>query len=632
MPTLSSISNITATSVDFNGTAPSNFNKSSSTIKFQASTQGGSFFRNGIAVNQTTSGFTANATFSGKTLTGLSNNSTYYFRIEHTLGGSRTYSSILGPETTLTGVTPAPGTPSITDIQDTQISISWVAVSGATSYKVYCGTSSNPTTLDGTTTNNTYTKTGLTANTTYYFRLKATNASGDSGYSGQRQALSMVVDPSAPTVVQTNPITNTISWSEVTGTENTQVFGGETSNPTTKLVTEDVGTTSYQHTNLTPGTTYYYRIRQTNDTSETYTSNYSSEVNVTAMSLTAPTNVAGTPAVLNNTITFTEPTYSTRTYIYWSTSSGGTYASVYYAPTGLADGVTSFTANTYDRGQSGGDLLPLENDVIYIKLKAYYEGHYSDYSSAYAAYSLPPVPTNLAVAANNQSELDLTWTAATGDGALPVNYTIARSTSEAGSYSDIVTGLSATSYTDTELDGDTTYYYKIKSNTFLAGSSAFSSAANATTMTYTGPNPTNESLEMRLLGVLTGDASAGAQIDLGTASGGTSQVSLSDFFVSGFSGISGTTVIFGNGATNTFNAVFANAGTQFLTQVTSGHFSWSITSGDASITSTSGRSCTVRNDASSTGGATLQCVYTPSFNDHVTTNLTRTLSLTLVII
>ena len=375
MPTLSSISNITATSVDFNGTAPSSFNKSTSTIKFQASTQGGSFFRNGIAVNQTTSGFSANTTFSGKTLTGLSNNSTYYFRIEHTQGGSKTYSSILGPETTLTGVTQAPGTPSITDIQDTQISISWLAVSGATSYKVYCGTSSNPTTLDGTTANNTYTKTGLTANTTYYFRLKATNASGDSAYSGQRTALSMVVDPSAPSVGSSLPTQNTIQWSEVAGTENTQVFGGTSSNPTTLLITEDVGTTLYNHTGLTPGTTYYYRIRQTNDTSETYTSNYSSEASITTISLTAPTNVAGTPAVLNNTITFTEPTYSTRTYIYWSTSSGGTYYSAYPSPNYIGDGVTTFTANTYDRGDTGIDFLPYNNDVIYIKLKAYYEGH-----------------------------------------------------------------------------------------------------------------------------------------------------------------------------------------------------------------------------------------------------------------
>ena len=84
----------------------------------------------------------------------------------------------------------APATPTgltATRYRPTQINLSWTAVSGATSYDVYRDTSATgtfarvgaePTVSSGLTT--TYSDSGLATNTTYYYKLTALNASGES--------------------------------------------------------------------------------------------------------------------------------------------------------------------------------------------------------------------------------------------------------------------------------------------------------------------------------------------------------------------------------------------------------------------------------------------------------------------
>ena len=64
------------------------------------------------------------------------------------------------------------------------ITISWNAVSGATSYTVYRSSSSNGSYSSvGTTSSTSFTNTGLSANTTYYYKVTAANSYGTSGYS-----------------------------------------------------------------------------------------------------------------------------------------------------------------------------------------------------------------------------------------------------------------------------------------------------------------------------------------------------------------------------------------------------------------------------------------------------------------
>ena len=66
----------------------------------------------------------------------------------------------------------------------TSVALSWTTVTGAGSYNVYYGTGSSPTTLFTTTTSGSVTVTGLSAGTTYYFRILPYTGSSGNGYYG----------------------------------------------------------------------------------------------------------------------------------------------------------------------------------------------------------------------------------------------------------------------------------------------------------------------------------------------------------------------------------------------------------------------------------------------------------------
>src|SRR5688572_4819257 len=72
-----------------------------------------------------------------------------------------------------------------------QVSLTWTASSGATSYNVYRSTTSNgqgTTPIQTGITGTSFTNTGLTNGTTYYYKVAAVNAAGTSAQSSQASA------------------------------------------------------------------------------------------------------------------------------------------------------------------------------------------------------------------------------------------------------------------------------------------------------------------------------------------------------------------------------------------------------------------------------------------------------------
>jgi len=79
-----------------------------------------------------------------------------------------------------------------------QVTVSWNAVSGATSYQLYrtANSGSEPATPSVTgITGTTFTDTGLNPGTTYYYRVVAVNSSGASGYSTEASAKTPGTNP-----------------------------------------------------------------------------------------------------------------------------------------------------------------------------------------------------------------------------------------------------------------------------------------------------------------------------------------------------------------------------------------------------------------------------------------------------
>jgi aryl-phospho-beta-D-glucosidase BglC (GH1 family) len=79
-----------------------------------------------------------------------------------------------------------------------QVSLSWKAVSGATSYQIYrtAESGNEPATPSVTgITGTSYTDTGLNGGTTYYYRVVAVNSAGPSGFSTEAHATTPGVNP-----------------------------------------------------------------------------------------------------------------------------------------------------------------------------------------------------------------------------------------------------------------------------------------------------------------------------------------------------------------------------------------------------------------------------------------------------
>jgi len=73
-------------------------------------------------------------------------------------------------------------------VSSTSISVTWNAVSGATSYEVYYETGSVPITRLTTVTQNSYTHTSLQPNSTYNYYITSKNNAGTSDYSSRASA------------------------------------------------------------------------------------------------------------------------------------------------------------------------------------------------------------------------------------------------------------------------------------------------------------------------------------------------------------------------------------------------------------------------------------------------------------
>ncbi|KAA0889833.1 fibronectin type III domain-containing protein [Oryzomonas rubra] len=214
---------------------------------------------------------------------GLSAGTTYYYLVTAVNSTGESVASTQVSATTSAAVaTPAaPVAPTgVTATGGTkQVTISWPAVSGATSYNIYYATASGVTTANGTKISNATSpavQTGLSDSTTYYYVVTAVNSVGESAASVQIAATTLAAVPAptvpaVPTGVTATGGANqvTVSWSTVSGATSYNLYYSTTSGVTTANSTKIAGaTTPYVQTGLTAGTTYYYIVTAVNSTGE----------------------------------------------------------------------------------------------------------------------------------------------------------------------------------------------------------------------------------------------------------------------------------------------------------------------------------------------------------------------------
>jgi fibronectin type 3 domain-containing protein len=146
----------------------------------------------------------------------------------------------------------------------TSITLSWEAVTGATTYKLHRSSSPDTDfTIIQTLSQQTYTDQGLSEGTTYYYKVQGTNAQGDGVLSAPVMILPAPQDVQAQAAEEEASIT--LTWAAAAGATSYQVYRSTSAN--TGYIS--VGTTSslsYTDENLNWRTAYYYKIQALNTT------------------------------------------------------------------------------------------------------------------------------------------------------------------------------------------------------------------------------------------------------------------------------------------------------------------------------------------------------------------------------
>ena len=315
--------------------------------------------------------------------------------------------------------------------------LTWNAVYGATSYRIYRSTSrGSGYSLLGTTTATSYTNTGAKAGTTYYYRVKACNDAGLSPYSNvvSGKVKSVTPKPAAPVVKLGNSATSgkpMLTWNAVSGATSYKVYRATSQNGTYSLL-GTVTATSYTNTGAKAGVTYYYKVKAVNSAGESAFSNV----------------VSGKTTV--TTLTMGHSATSGKPQLTWKAVSGAASYKVYRATTknGAYTVINTTKALTYT---NVGAAL---GTTYYYKVEALNAAGKSLGFSAVVEGKVAPV---LAVGYSSVSgKPQLTWKAVPG----ATEYQVYRSTQQNSGYSKINTTTS-TSYVNTGAKAGTTYYYRI---------------------------------------------------------------------------------------------------------------------------------------------------------------------------
>jgi len=389
--------------------------------------------------------FVASTSNTYYTDSGLSNNTTYYYRIAavNSLGISD-YSTI-AYATTNTNYPTKPTGLRATATSASQISLSWNAANYASSYYIYRSTSaSGDYQYIGSTSSTSYTDTGLSSSTQYYYKIRAYNSIGFSDYT---EAVSAITHsgtiPSVPTgltaVAVDGALQINLTWTAVSGATS-YTIARSTSADGPYDVTMTATTNSYTDNNgLSPNTTYYYKVSATNTAGS---STYSTAVS--ALTVPDKPTVTATPSETTITLNWTDVPGAVKYIVYVSSPTDDNYGEL----ATINKPLHSFLHSELIRGAT-----------YYYKVQAVNsENKKSAFSTPVNATTVPPKPTNLIATVNGQDKITLNWDPTPGAD----YYVILRASDPSGPYTEIEDGLIDTNFSDTGLTAGTTYYYKVR--------------------------------------------------------------------------------------------------------------------------------------------------------------------------
>jgi large repetitive protein len=292
----------------------------------------------------------------------------------------------------------------------------------------------------------------------YPYALSAAQVENDDQIgTGQSTTPTAPPAPSTPTVTSSSSTSADISWSAVAGASSYQVQRSVSGAGNFSVIGANVTGTTMHDSGLTPGASYDYQVIATN-----------AGGNSAPSPIATVTTVPGQPGLLSTTSKSASEIDLT-----WTAAPGATSYDVQRGPGGSGTFPTDLgtvTGTSFaDTGLSAGASF----DYQVVPLDAAGAGAPSNTATA---TTLPAAVAGLAATAKSATEIDLSWSSATG----AATYVVQRAPHGTTNWATVSSGASATSFADITVSPGTSYDYQV-AGVDAGGAGAFSATQSATT-------------------------------------------------------------------------------------------------------------------------------------------------------
>ena len=432
--------------------------------------------------------------------TGLSPNTTYYYRVSAINSFATGDPSNIDDATTDPDVPDAPGRLTAQARGISVIELAWRAPSSSgtsrvTGYQIQWSRRAtggwDDLEDDTGNTRTTYQDTGLAPNTTRYYRVRAISGAGPSAWSNVDHATTDdLTVPDAPTGLRATPdglkgsTQIRLNWSAPSNDGGSPITGYRIERAASRggvwiihVASTGSATTTYLDTGLTPNTTRFYRVRALNAQGHGDPSNVAE----------GTTNAARPDQPRNLRARATGPTSITLAWDAPASDGGARITGYTIRMRGPNDGTwitiqrnTGSTATTFEHT----GLRPATAYRYQVAaINRVGPGQWS-FEASTSTYAQPPgAPTGLTARAIGIARIDLSWSAPRNTGGAPILGYRIEASDDGGSNWRIIrrsTNSTGRTFSDVNLQPATTRHYRVAAIN-QAGTGPFSNTARATT-------------------------------------------------------------------------------------------------------------------------------------------------------